>query len=554
MKAFFRLFAIALLTLPAAAPASAQELEDEPVFSEAELDQMLAPIALYPDALLAQILMASTYPLEVVEAARWSRNNPGLEGEAAVAAVEHMDWDPSVKALVAFPQVLARMSEDLEWTKRLGDAVLVQEAQVMDQVQALRERAYAAGTLDSMAHIEVHREGEVIVVEPASPRVVYVPHYRPTVSYGGWWWPAYPPVYWAPPPVFHPAGPGYYWGSGVHVSLGFFFSTFDWHHRHMVTVDVHRHRHPHRIRLIPSKVPVKHVGIHRWHHEPKHRRGVTYRHEALERKHGRTRASLAGRPDVAPPLHWSGPRARSSQDRSGARTTEQRRFGGADRVRSAESRRRGDGEHNFSHTRPRDGAHADRARSLAERAQRYRERHEGIPGTDTRRSLADRSQRRMLQDDTERRSRAAAQSRRADEARYDAGRTTSRSIGTGQAQLRQLESRAGTGLEGRHAFTGGGALSGRPPSGPAPNRSSAPSSRIGTPRATASIGSPPAAPAAVESSRRSFSPPSPSGSDSGWNSSRRGTGAVDSGRGRHPQIGQGRSAFDGGGGRSQFSR
>ena len=110
---------------------------------QAELDQMLAPIALYPDALLSQVLMAATYPIEVVEAARWSRANPGLQGDDAVRAVQNEDWDPSVKSLVAFPQILQRMDEKLEWTRSLGDAFLAQEPQMMDQVQQLRQRAEA---------------------------------------------------------------------------------------------------------------------------------------------------------------------------------------------------------------------------------------------------------------------------------------------------------------------------------------------------------------------------------------------------------------------------
>jgi hypothetical protein len=118
--------------------ASAAFAQDRVPFRQAELDQMLAPVALYPDALLSQMLMASTYPLEVVQAARWSRANPGLKGQSAVDAVERMDWDPSVKSLTAFPQVLSMMDEKLEWTERLGEAFLAQQADVMAAVQELR--------------------------------------------------------------------------------------------------------------------------------------------------------------------------------------------------------------------------------------------------------------------------------------------------------------------------------------------------------------------------------------------------------------------------------
>jgi hypothetical protein len=200
---------LALLLIP---PVWAQD-DDAPAFSPAELDQMLAPVALYPDVLLSQILIAATYPLEVVQAARWSRRNPGLDADAAVNAVAEEDWDPSVKALVAFPRLLEQMSEDLDWTMRLGEAYLYQESDVVGAIQALRDRAYAAGHLETTDEVRVYREREVIYIEPARPRVVYVPWYEPTVVYGTWWWPAHPPVYWAPPPrprraAGHPPIPG----------------------------------------------------------------------------------------------------------------------------------------------------------------------------------------------------------------------------------------------------------------------------------------------------------------------------------------------------------
>jgi len=174
-----------------------------PAFVQQELDQMLAPIALYPDALLSQILMAATYPAEVVEAARWSRRNPGLNGDRAVRAVERMDWDPSVKSLVAFPQILMLMDEKLDWTERLGDAFYAQQADVMDSVQYLRQKAYVAGNLGSTEQLRVDRQGQAIVIELANPELIYVPYFNPTVVYGTWWWPAYQPIHWA-------SWPGYY--------------------------------------------------------------------------------------------------------------------------------------------------------------------------------------------------------------------------------------------------------------------------------------------------------------------------------------------------------
>jgi hypothetical protein len=298
---------IPLLVVLVGAPAASSD-QSEPGFSRAEIDQMLAPIALYPDALLSQILMASTYPLEIVEAARWSQSNPGLEGERAVEAVADKDWEPSVKALVAFPGLLARMNEDLDWTRRLGDAFLYQEAQVMDAVQELRERAYAAGNLGSLEHARARREGSAIVIEPASPTIIHVPYYYPPVVYGGWWWPAYPPVYWAPPPGYYP-GTVLFWSAGIPVSTGFFFSTFHWPRRHIVVVNVHKHRRPSHFRS-----GVGH-GFHRWRHEPKHRRGVLYRHEALNRGFGRSR--LSGAVEARGADHGHGDRIRLGTPPSG---------------------------------------------------------------------------------------------------------------------------------------------------------------------------------------------------------------------------------------------
>lgn len=265
------LSALLLCALTILPTASAQE---DATFTEGELAQMLAPIALYPDSLLSQILMAATYPLEVVEAARWSRDNPDLEGSAAVDAVEDQDWDPSVKALVAFPRVLAHLNEDLNWTRNLGDAFLLQEEDVAAVIQDLRRRADEAGHLEEQEHVRVVREREVIYIEPANPRVVYVPYYRPSVVYGGWWWPAYAPVYWYPPRGYTLSF-GITWISGIPVSHGFFFSSFDWHHRHVIIVrNYDRHRH----------LGTARPHTHRWRHDPWHRRGVAYKHRSVKER------------------------------------------------------------------------------------------------------------------------------------------------------------------------------------------------------------------------------------------------------------------------------
>ena len=173
---------------------------DKP-FKQEELDQLVAPIALYPDSLLAQVFMASTYPLEVVLAGRWVKANQKLKGDALTAALEKEDWDPSVKSLVNFPQVLDMMNEKLDWTQKLGDAFLAQEKDVMDTVQKLRLKAYGEGNLKTSEQqkVVVEEETKTIIIEPANPQVVYVPTYNPTVVYGAWPYPSYPPYYYYPP-------------------------------------------------------------------------------------------------------------------------------------------------------------------------------------------------------------------------------------------------------------------------------------------------------------------------------------------------------------------
>ncbi len=241
MTRFVKLLFAAIVAVAATVPL--QSVQARAPYTQAELDQMLAPIALYPDALLSQILLAATRPLEVVEAARWSQANPGIQGDDAVRAVEQEDWDPSVKSLVAFPQLLARMDEKPEWTRALGDAFFVQEPVVMETIQELRRRARAAGQLVPDERLRVYDEGQAIVIEPVTPEVVYVPYYDPWIVYGPWWWSAYPPVAWAPWPGYavvrrQGVSPGFWWGPGIGISAGFMFGSVDWFHRR-VHVPVH---------------------------------------------------------------------------------------------------------------------------------------------------------------------------------------------------------------------------------------------------------------------------------------------------------------------------
>lgn len=263
----------ALLVAPVAAQQTASAGSTVQSFSQAELDAMLAPIALYPDTVLSHVLIASTYPLEIIKANRWVEEHPRYSAEEALEQVEDEDWDPSVKALVPFPQLLERMSDDIDWTQRLGDAFLGQEAQVMTSIQTLRNKAYASGNLDKQEHIKVVRQEKTIIIEPASPQVVYIPYYDPQVVYGPWWWHSYPPVYWHVP-VGYAVHRGFSWGVGIQIAPGFYFSSFHWPRRQIVVIDHHHHwRDPYYYR---SHQIVHHKNSHHWRHNPHHRRGVSY--------------------------------------------------------------------------------------------------------------------------------------------------------------------------------------------------------------------------------------------------------------------------------------
>ena len=185
-----------------------------PSFTQVQLDQWVAPVALYPDSLLSQILMASTYPTNVIQAVQWSREHPQSQGDAAVTQVANEPWDPSVKSLVAFPQLLALLGEDPAWVQNLGNAFLAQPDEVMNTVQKFRDVAQKSGALKSTPKQTVTVKPkpaaasvvkgtpaqQTIVIESADPQVVYVPSYNPNVVYGTWPTPAYPPVYLPPPP------------------------------------------------------------------------------------------------------------------------------------------------------------------------------------------------------------------------------------------------------------------------------------------------------------------------------------------------------------------
>jgi hypothetical protein len=266
---------------PAAAPAAQNAPAAAPaqVFKREQIDQFMAPIALYPDALLSQMLMASTYPSDVADAAAWSKANPKATGDAAVKQVANQPWDPSVQSLVAFPPVIAQMGAHPDWVRNVGDAFLAQPDDVMNSVQRLRAQAQKAGNLKSTEQQKVVVQQSaptttIIQIEPADPQVVYVPSYNPTVVYGTWAYPAYPPPYYPPPPgYYHPVATGLAaglaFGTGIAVANSL-WGGCDWGHND-VNINVNRYNNMNVNNRISGN------GNTNWNHNAANRRGTPYR-------------------------------------------------------------------------------------------------------------------------------------------------------------------------------------------------------------------------------------------------------------------------------------
>lgn len=264
---------------PAGTPAG----QGDQLLGNAQLDALVAPIALYPDTLLAQVLMASTYPLEVVQADRWVIANKKLKGDQLKTTAEQQPWDTSVKSLVATPSVLEMMSKNLDWTQKLGDAVLAQQPDVMDGIQRMRARAYDGKKLSSGTQqtVTVRQESgkQAIAIESTSPETVYVPYYDPAVVYGSWPYPADPPYYF-PAPGYIATGVlatglafgtayalgrwagGNYWGGNV-----------NWNNNN---INIDRNRVTH------------------WEHNPQHRHGVQYRNNSVQQRFSNNNNIRAG--------------------------------------------------------------------------------------------------------------------------------------------------------------------------------------------------------------------------------------------------------------------
>jgi hypothetical protein len=247
-------------------------------FKREEIEQLVAPIALYPDPLIAQILMASTYPLEIVSAARWSKANPSVKDKALEDAMQKESWDPSVKSLTAFPSVLTMLNEKLDMTQKLGDAFLGQQKEVMAAIQGLRVKAEKAGNLKSSKEQTVTTAQEagttVIKIEPADPQVVYVPTYNPTTVYGPWPYPTYPPYYYYPP-GYVPGAALFTFAVGVAVGSAL-WGNCNWGGGN---VNINHNTYNNF-----NKTNIKNGD---WNHSPEHRKGTQYRDSASQQKFGK---------------------------------------------------------------------------------------------------------------------------------------------------------------------------------------------------------------------------------------------------------------------------
>jgi len=255
-----------------------------------QLDQLMAPIALYPDSLLSQILMGATYPDDIAAAAKWSAAHTSESGDKAVKAVEGETWDPSVKSLVAFPSVMDLMGRQPDWVKSVGDAFLAQPDGVMDSVQRLRVQAQKAGNLKSTPQQKVTSSTTdnktVVVIQPADPQVVYVPTYNPTVVYGAWAYPSYPPYYYPPPPgsVFATslvAGIGF--GLGV-AAVDSMWGGFNWGHND-VDINVNRYNNVN----VNQRINNANNNNVAWQHNPANRGNTPYADQANRQRYDNQR-------------------------------------------------------------------------------------------------------------------------------------------------------------------------------------------------------------------------------------------------------------------------
>ena len=303
----FKWLILALAGLALALPLGAAAQTAAKQFSNEQLDQMMAQVALYPDSLLSQLLMAATYPDEFQDAVKWSKAHPDAKGDDAVKQVESNNWDPAVASMVAFPEVLITLGEKPDYVRNLGDAFLAQPEDVMNSVQRLRAGAQKAGNLKSNEQIKVSTEPlqapapavtvvqappvtQTIVIEPAQPSVVYVPAYNPAVVYGPWWYPAAPPYYYPPPPGYwfsRTVATGIAWGVGIGVSNAL-WGGVNWG-RGDVDINVNRYNN-----INVNKQINANGNRTNWNHDASHRK-TDYRGGSAQRQNLERKSQAAGR-------------------------------------------------------------------------------------------------------------------------------------------------------------------------------------------------------------------------------------------------------------------
>jgi hypothetical protein len=406
LRIIFSLVLATPLLARAQAPAPAQtppaDAPEKPAMTQEDLEQILAPIALYPDSLLSQMFMASTYPLEIVEADRWAKAHKDVKGDALATELEKQSWDASVKSLVNFPEVLSVMSEKLDITIKIGDAFIEDQKRVLNTVQSLRAKAQAAGNLQNNEQQKVTVEPapppaapaagaqqtvvveqapaptQIIKIESSSPQVVYVPTYEPTTVYGTW---PYPP----PPPYYPPRPPGYVasnmisFGVGVAcgAAWGYAWGNCNWGGGD-VDIDVNRNtnfntnidRSKAQANIDARRTNVQGGTRNSFQHDPAHRKGAAYRDGKTAQKYGgasnaraaQAREQYRGRSEAgARDLKAGG----ADQFRGGG--AGQNRAGAADRAGAGAADRAGAGQ-NRAGTADRAGAGQDRAGAGQDRA------------------------------------------------------------------------------------------------------------------------------------------------------------------------------------------
>lgn len=340
------LLAIAMIAPVAPTYVFAQSTnQSQAPLSDQQLNSLVSPIALYPDSLISQVLMASTYPLEVAEAAAWQKQNARLTGPALDSALQSQSWDPSVKSLVSFPQALQMMGSDLNWTQKLGDAVLAQQSDVMKAIQTMRAKAKQSGNLSSTPQQTVSTSGQNIIIQPANPQVIYVPTYNPSVVYGPWPYPAYPP-----PPPYYP--PGYVagaellsFGVGMAVGAALFGGMHwggGWGGSGSITVNNNTFNNFNRNTADANFRSGSFSSGDKWQFNPQHRGNVPYSNSSLQNKYGKlsNQASSATRDQERNQLRQN--LDKNGLNGSGARQSENSRETSRESSRNQETRSQGD--------------------------------------------------------------------------------------------------------------------------------------------------------------------------------------------------------------------